>query len=421
VTATEKASREGAAASRPLDGILVLDFSQFLAGPVAAMRLADLGATVIKIERPVGGDIGRNLAFAGMWRDDDSLSFHIMNRNKLGFGADLKDPEDLDEIRRLVARASVIIQNFRPGVMERIGLDYESVRQLNPQIVYGSVTGYGAEGPWRDRPGQDLLAQAMSGLPWLNGHKDQGPVPVGLSIADLLASCHLAQGITALLVRRERTGVGGLVETSLMEAMLDMQFELISAHLNDSTVEVRRGGEYGAHPFLPAPYGIYPSADGYLAVAMNPVPELGKVLGLDLDVFTDPETWWTERDEIERLLAGHLATETNEHWLGMLDAADIWAAPVLRLPELVQHPGYEALRMTQTIRRRSEDGAEVALQTTRSPLRVDGETLTSEVGAPRLGEHNEEVRRRYLDGQSNGLGVVGGAELAGTDLGRKAQ
>ena len=403
-------AREGSAAELPLDGILVLDFSQFLAGPVAAMRLADLGATVIKVERPAGGDIGRNLAFAGMWPDSDSLSFHIMNRSKLSFGANLKDPQDLDDIRRLVARASVIIQNFRPGVMERIGLDYESVRELNPSIVYGSVSGYGSEGPWRDRPGQDLLAQAMSGLPWLNGHHDQGPVPVGLSIADLLASCHLAQGITALLLRRERTGMGGLVETSLMEGMLDMQFELISAHLNDSSVAVHRGGEYGAHPFLAAPYGIYPSADGYLALAMNPVPELGRILGLDLDRFTDPQTWWTERDAIEQLLAEHLATQTNEYWLQLLDAADVWAAPVLQLSELVQHPGFAALDMTQTIRRRSEDGTEVTLQTTRSPLRIDGKTLSSDVGAPRLGEHTEEVRRRYLGGDANGVGAVGGAE-----------
>lgn len=382
---------------RPLEGVLVLDFSQFLAGPVAAMRLADLGASVIKIERPIGGDIGRTLAFAGMWPDDDSLSFHIMNRNKLSFAADLKDPQDLQAVRGLVAKADVIIQNFRPGVMERIGLDYESVRELNPRIVYGSVSGFGGEGPWRDRPGQDLLAQAMSGLPWLNGHHEQGPVPVGLSIADLLASCHLAQGITALLFRRERTGRGGLVETSLMEGMLDMQFELLSAHLNDPTITINRGGEYSAHAFLAAPYGIYPCADGYLAIAMNPVPTLGHVLGLDLDAYADPATWWTAREEIELLLAAHLATETAEHWLTLLDAADVWAAPVLTLSELVGHTGFAALGMTQTTRRTAEHGEDTVVTTTRSPLRVDGRILTAPAGAPRLGEHTEQVRRAYLD------------------------
>lgn len=404
-------SQDRDALVRPLDGFLVLDFSQFLAGPVAATRLADLGATVIKIERPAGGDIGRNLAFAGIWPDTDSLSFHIMNRNKLGFTADLKDANDLDAVRALIARADVLIQNFRPGVMERIGLDYESVRALNPAIVYGSVTGYGSGGPWRDRPGQDLLAQAMSGLPWLNGHRDQGPVPVGVSIADLLASCHLAQGITALLLRRERTGLGGHVETSLMEAMLDMQFEFISAYLNDSSLEVKRGGQYSAHSFLAAPYGIYPTADGYLALAMNPIPTLGDVLGLDLSDYVDPATWWSKREEIETVLAAHLLTDTTERWLDRLDAADVWAAPVLSLPELVKHPGFAALGMSQTIRRRGLDGTDVVLKTTRSPLRIDGHALTSEIGAPRLGEHTEQVHHDFLADPS--LDAVGADTTGG--------
>src|SRR6187431_1394320 len=185
----------------PLHETVVLDFSQFLAGPVAALRLADLGARVIKIERPRVGDIGRTLAFAGRTIDGDTVSFHAMNRNKESVTADLKDPDDLAYVKELVVRADVLIQNFRPGVMERIGLDYESVRQINPSIVYASATGYGTEGPWRDRPGQDLLAQSISGLPWLSGSKADGPVPVGLSIADHLLSCHIAQGVTALLVR----------------------------------------------------------------------------------------------------------------------------------------------------------------------------------------------------------------------------
>lgn len=390
---------------RPLDGILVLDFSQFLAGPVAAMRLADLGATVIKIERPVGGDIGRTLAFAGMWPDADSLSFHVMNRKKLSFAADLKDPDDLGAVRRLIERADVVVQNFRPGVMERLGLDYESVRELNPRLVYGSVSGYGPDAPWRDRPGQDLLAQAMSGLPWLNGRRDQGPVPVGLSVADLLASCHLAHGITALLLRRERTGRGGLVETSLMEGLLDLQFELVSAHLNDPTITVDRGGEYSAHPFLAAPYGIYPCADGYLAVAMNPVPRLGEILGVDLSAFADPATWWSARETIEELLAAHLATGSTGHWLGLLDAADIWAAPVLTLAQLVEHEGFAALRMTQSTVRPGEGGEDTVLKTTRSPLRIDGEILTSDQGAPRLGEHSDHVRSHYLDDRPVEAGI----------------
>ena len=193
----------------PLTGVTVLDFSQFLAGPVAALRLADLGARVIKIERPGSGDAGRQLAFAGRTVDGDSMSFHAMNRNKESIVADLKDPAGLARVRALVATADVVVSNFRPGVMERLGLDYETVHRINPGIVYGSVSGYGDTGPFKDRPGQDLLAQSIAGLPWLNGSRDDPPVPVGLAVADHLASCHLAQGITALLVRRFRTGRGG--------------------------------------------------------------------------------------------------------------------------------------------------------------------------------------------------------------------
>lgn len=188
--------------------MLVLDFSQFLAGPVAAMRLSDLGARVIKIERPGIGDIGRTLAFAGLETDGDTLSFHVMNRNKESFAADLKNSDSLKEVWELVKRADVIIQNFRPGVIERLGLGYEHVKQVNPRLVYASVTGYGAVGPWKDRPGQDLLAQSISGLPWLSGRAGDPPIPVGLAVADIFTSTHLASGVLALLLRRERTGAG---------------------------------------------------------------------------------------------------------------------------------------------------------------------------------------------------------------------
>jgi CoA:oxalate CoA-transferase len=377
----------------PLQGVLVLDFSQFLAGPVAAMRLADLGARVIKVERPGVGDIGRTLAFAGVTIDGDTLSFQIMNRGKHSYAADLKDGTDLAAIKRLVARADVLIQNFRPGVMERIGLDYPSVRALNPRLVYASVSGYGTAGPWRDLPGQDLLAQSMSGMPWLSGSRDHGPVPVGLSIADLLASTHLAQGVTALLLRRERTGEGGLIETSLMEGMLDLQFELLSAHLNDPSVVVERGGPHGANAFLAAPYGVYPTADGYLAIAMNPVPRIGQLIGLEaLAAFDDPATWWSERERIEDLLAEHLANRPTRHWLEILEPADVWCAPVLTLPDLVQHEGFRALHMDQEVRRPSATGGgETRLLTTRSPLRIDGAILRNEHGAPRLGEHTAAI------------------------------
>jgi len=376
---------------RPLDGLLVLDFSQFLAGPVAAVRLADLGARVIKIERPGTGDIGRTLAFAGRVLDGDTVSFHAMNRNKQSITADLKVAPDLAYVTDLVARADVIIQNFRPGVMERIGLDYETVRAINPSIVYASATGYGSEGPWRDRPGQDLLAQSISGLPWLSGSKEDGPIPVGLSIADHLLSCHIAQGVTALLVRRFRTGEGGLVESSLLESMLDLQFELLSTKLNDDSIQVERHGEHSAHAFLAAPYGTYPTSDGYIALAMNPIPKLGALLELPvLEAMSDPQDAWDRQEEIEAILAARFALGTTQSWLDILDAADVWCAPVLTLDELLASDGFAALHMTQQVDRRG-----TTITTTRSPLRIDGQVLTSEKAAPALGEDDADVRAEF--------------------------
>ena len=378
----------------PLDGFLILDFSQFLAGPVSAMRLADLGARVIKIERPGVGDIGRTLAFAGLESDGDTLSFHIMNRNKESFAADLKNQSDLAEVKALVAKADVIIQNFRPGVIERLGLGYEDVKKINPRIVYGSASGYGTTGPWIERPGQDLLAQSMSGLPWLNGQEGHPPIPVGLAVADIFTSTHLAHGITALLLRRERTGVGGFVEASLIESMLDLQFELISAKLFDSATAVKRGA--GAHAFLSAPYGLYKTTTGYLAIAMTPVPQLGQLLGLDLSMYEDPQSWWSEQSAIVKKLSDLLSTQSTDHWLAILDKADIWCAPVLTLPELIESEGFKELDMTQETVRRGKSGVEVKIPTTRSPMKIDGKTIKHRKGAPHVGEDTEKIRKEFL-------------------------
>lgn len=379
----------------PLSGVLVLDFSQFLAGPVSAMRLADLGARVIKIERPVTGDIGRTLAFAGLEADGDTLSFHIMNRNKESFAADLKDSNDREQVLELIRKADVIVQNFRPGVMERLGFGYEEVRKINPKVIYASATGYGASGPFKDRPGQDLLAQSISGLPWLNGRAGDPPIPVGLAVADIFTSMHLATGVISLLLRRERTGKGGFIESSLLESMLDLQFELISSHLFDPNVVVNRGAGNSAHAFLPAPYGLYQTADGYIAIAMTPIPELGKLLGVNLDLFADPKSWWSHQEEIMNKLSNQLKNNSNDHWLKILDAADIWCAPVLTLPELIEHQGFKELDMTQVTTRESKSGEKITIPTTRSPIRIDGKTIKNTKGAPHVGEDTESIKREF--------------------------
>jgi CoA:oxalate CoA-transferase len=377
---------------RPLEGLLVLDFSQFLAGPSAAMRLADLGARVIKIERPDVGDLGRQLYISNLELDGDSTLFHSINRNKQSYAANLKDPNDLAQVMKLVARADVLIQNFRPGIMERLGLGYEAVHEINPRLVYAIVTGYGKEGPWKNKPGQDLLAQSISGLTWLTGDADQGPVPIGLAIADMLAGAHMVQGILACLVRRGVTGQGGLVEVTLIESVLDYQFEVLTTHLNDGEQPPQRSKINNAHAYLSAPYGIYRTADGYLAIAMNPIPRLGELLGCaSLIEYTDSKRWFTERDEIKTILADHLKRETTTHWLSILEPADIWCAEVLTWPRLMAHDGFKALDMIQRVSR--SNGA--SLTTTRCPIRIDGEILKSPVGAPKIGEHNTLIETEF--------------------------
>jgi crotonobetainyl-CoA:carnitine CoA-transferase CaiB-like acyl-CoA transferase len=377
----------------PLDGLLVLDFAQFLAGPSAALRLADLGARVIKIERPGAGDLCRQLYISNLELDGDSTLFHSINRNKQSFAADLKKPEDFAAVRKLVERADVLIQNFRPGVMEKIGLHFDAVKAWNPRLVYASITGYGTQGPWRDKPGQDLLAQSMSGLAWLSGDAPQGPVPMGLSVADMFAAAHCVQGILACLVRRGVTSKGGLVEVSLMESVLDIQFEVLTTHFNDGGQLPQRSAVQNANAYLGAPYGIYPTQDGHLAVAMGSIVRLGELLGCHpLTAFTDPKTWFTRRDEIKAELARHLKMQTTAHWLAILEPADVWCANVLTWPQLTAHEGFRALAMTQQVSR--ANGA--SLVTTRCPIRVDGNILTSPLGAPKVGEHNAEVRKEFL-------------------------
>lgn len=376
-----------AAASQPLPlaGIVVLDFAQFLAGPAAALRLADLGADVIKIERPGTGDLCRALAVNDQWVGNDSLLFHAINRNKKSAVADLKSPRDLEKVKELMANADVMIHNFRPGVMERIGLEYAAAAKINPRIVYGAVTGYGDKGPWRDKPGQDLLAQALSGLTWLSGNADDPPIPVGFPLLDMATAANLVQGILAALLRRGITGKGGLVEVDLMSSAIDLQFEPLTAYFNDDK-KPQRGAVANANIYGAAPYGIYRTADGFLALAMTPLKRLAELLNMDaLNRFAQSEAF-ARRDEIKSLLADAIQKRATKEWLSLLEPADVWCAEVLDWNALKSHEGFavlEPLQNTQT-----QDG--LAVVTTRCPIRLDGKFLTSERGAPHLGADTEQ-------------------------------
>lgn len=378
--------------SRPLEGLLVIDFSQFLAGPSATLRLADLGARVVKIERPVTGDLCRQLYISNLELDGDSTLFHSINRNKESFAADLRHENDRKQVRELLRHADVMVQNFRPGVIEKLGFDYASVKKWNGRIVYGEVTGYGQAGPWRDKPGQDLLAQSLSGLVWLNGDADQPPVPFGLAVVDLFAGAHLAQGILAALVRRGITGEGGKIEVSLLESILDAQFEVLTTYMNNGHQLPQRCRINNAHAFLGAPYGIYATQDGFLALGMGSVVRLGELLGSEeLRQFTKPDDLFDRREEIKAILVNVLRKGTTRHWLSILEPADIWCSDVFDWNRLFASEGFQVLDMVQRVKRR--EGVE--LETTRCPIRIDGKVLKSEKGAPRLGADTERIRKEF--------------------------
>ncbi len=376
-----------------LTGLTVVDMSQFLSGPYCSLRLLDLGARVIKIERPDGGDLSRRLYLSDTDVGGDSTLFHAINRGKESLGIDLKNPEDLAFLRKLLAKADVMIQNFRPGVIERLGLDYEAVKAINPSIVYASISGYGEEGPWVTRPGQDLLAQARSGVMWLNGDDGQGPVPLGLSIADMLAGANTCEGILAALVRRGLSGKGAHIQTSLLESLIDLQFELLTTHLNDGRRIPKRAAFRNANAYLSAPYGVYPARDGYLAIAMTPVGRLQDLIGLDaLSPFRDdPKSWFTHRDEIKSIIAARIAEETVGHWLAILEPADIWCSKVLDWEELLSSEGFAMLDMLQTVTREDD----VSVGTTRCPVRIDGVRPRGGRAAPLVGEHTAALRAEF--------------------------
>jgi len=392
LSVTISIARNDERSEKPLRGILVLDFSQFLSGSLATLRLADMGARVIKIERPGAGDLGRTIYLGDGDVHGQNTLFHAINRNKESYAADLKNPCDLDKLSKLIARADVMVQNFRPGVMERLGFGYDKVAQINSRLVYGIVSGYGNAEAWRDRPGQDLLAQARSGIMWLSGNDGDPPTPMALAIADILAGHNLCEGILACLVRRGGTGRGGLVETSLIEALLDFQFEVLTTHLNDGRRPPRRSAFRNAHAYLAAPYGVYDTTSGYLALAMTHLPTLGKLLELPaLQEISNPADGFRRRDEIKRIIANRLKEHSTEHWLEILNAADIWCAEVLDWPTLCGSDAFEQLAMVQTL----GDGRGIKILTTRLPIRLDGRLLTSERLAPRVGEHTGTIQREF--------------------------
>lgn len=378
--------------SKLLEDILVLDFSQFLSGPYASLRLSDMGARVIKIERPVMGDICRTLYVSDVKIDGgESTIFHAINRNKESFTADIKEEAELEKIKTLIRKADILIHNFRPGVMERVGLGYETVRRINPAIVYAEISGYGEKGEWKGLPGQDLLLQSVSGITYLSGNHNDHPTPMGVAAGDILAGTHLVQGILAALFSRFHSGEGSLVQVSMLESLLDFQFEVLTCFLNDGYALPERSAVNNGHAYIAAPYGVYQTADGYIALAMGSISLLAQLLQCDLLCkYDEPSEWFNKRDEIKQILKDHLLTKSTKEWLLILEPADIWCSDVFDYDTLLKSEGYKVLNMEQEV-----FSGNKKIKTTRCPVHVDGEVLKSEIGAPALGQDTLLIQEEF--------------------------
>lgn len=376
--------------NKPLEGILVLEFCQYLSGPSAGLRLADLGARVIKIENPGKGDLCRILPIKDQWIEKNSLLFHTINRNKESYTANLKSEEELAEIKKLVSKADVMIHNFRPGVMEKLNLGFEQVKTINSKIIYAEISGYGKEGPWAKKPGQDLLLQAMSGLMYNSGDRDDAPTPFGLAIGDILCGAQVVQAILAGLVSRNRKDEVVKIEISLLESLIDFQFEIFTTYLTSGKRPLRSAVN-NAHPLLGAPYGIYETRDGFIAIAMVPLKDIKDALSCSALEKYDQSMVFSKRDEIKLVLANLLKEKSTDFWMEKLRSHDLWATDLKNWKQLKQTRGYQEFELEQEIN--ISEGK--TIKTTRCPIRINGEKMWGTSPAPDLGQHSDSIRKEF--------------------------
>lgn len=322
----------------PLKGLIVADFTQLAQGPWATQMLGDMGADIIKIE-PVKGDWMRHYSYANLYPNGESISFLSFNRNKRSIALNLKDPKGNKIAKDIIAKADILVENFRPGVMERLGLGYEDMKKINPGIVYCSSSGYGSSGPYLHRPGQDLLAQSIGGGSALNGLKGQMPVVTAVGQADLLTSLFINQSVLAAIYSREQTGKGQKIEANLLNSVVGFHIQEITAYLHKGKNPER--SESGIpNPWLGAPYGLYNTKNGYIAIGMNSVQRLAQVIGLkkyDLEKFASNNII-ESRDEIRFEFDAIFKTKTTEEWLEILLQEDIWCSQVNTFDEMVKDP-----------------------------------------------------------------------------------
>jgi crotonobetainyl-CoA:carnitine CoA-transferase CaiB-like acyl-CoA transferase len=372
-----------------LSGIRVVSFNHFLLGPMGIQALADLGADVIAVESPEGA-WQRHWAGGDIWHDGQSVLFLCANRNKRSVAIDLKSDKGRDLALRLVESADVVAENFRPGVMDKLGLGYEALAQRKPGLIYASASGYGPDGPYAEKPGQDLLAQALFGLMAITGQARTGPRPVGVSAVDHHGAALFAMGILAALVRRQRTGRGCRVDASLMQAALDLQAESLVAWLNAAP----KPAAIHAHAHVAgwhyaAPYGVYATSDGHLALSLSPLGALAEVLREPkLATYAEKDTW-TKQDEIGGLIAQALAAATTAQWVARLEPLKIWHAPVQGYREVAADPQVGHMQSLVTVPGAGDTGAPVTLLN--HPVLYDGQTAAVRLPPQPLGAQTREV------------------------------
>lgn len=385
--------RENLEKKGPLKGLIVADFTQLAQGPWATQMLGDMGADIIKIE-PMKGDWMRHYSYDNLYPNGESISFVCFNRNKRSIALNLKDPAGKKIAKDIIAKADILIENFRPSVMERLGLGYEDMKKLNPGLVYCSSSGYGASGPYLHRPGQDLLAQSIGGGSALNGVKGQMPVVTAVGQADLLTSLFINQSVLAAIYSREQTGKGQKIEANLLNSVVGFHIQEITAYLLKGENPER--SESGIpNPWLGAPYGLYNTKDGYVAIGMNSVQKLAQVIGLEKynsEQFASNNII-ESRDEIRFDFDAVFQTKTTEEWLEILLAEDIWCSQVNTFDEMVEDPQIKHNEMIIEI----EHPAIGKVKTTGFPVWFSDTPQKIYKPAPLLNEDAKGILEQFCD------------------------
>ncbi|WP_241527170.1 CaiB/BaiF CoA transferase family protein [Sphingomonas turrisvirgatae] len=369
-----------------LSGIRVLDCSIAMAGPFAAQRMGDMGADVVKVE-PVTGEWQRHAPAGGAVGNEVCVSFLSLNRNKRSLAIDLKAPEGKALLLELVKDADVFLQNYRPGVAERLGVDYATLSAINPKLIYVSMSGYGEDGPYRFHPGQDLLLQGMSGAMMSAGSADAPPSAAGQYLVDAITAYSAFEGALAALFHRERTGEGQLVQVNMLDAITTIQMQELSV-FTVGGVPQARSAEPHAHSYIRSPYGVFATSDGYITLAMANYSKLAELFADPFfEGLEDQRDGWAMRDEIFARCRENLLKRTSAEWLEAMRERDIWSGPVYGYADLVEDAQIKHNGTFVEYDHRTEGRVKVP----GFPIRFSKTPSKIERGAPLVGEHSREV------------------------------